>query len=91
MNFTKRAFLKASSTVLATIPLSASRLGASASTQSVLTSTSIDNITHYIKSINAAVRHKRIAKKQSLEKRHNIAALILEPGAAIYYLSGVLW
>jgi hypothetical protein len=63
MNLTKRAFLKASGAALATIPLSASRLADLASAQTALKSTAIDNNTQDIKSINAAERHKLIAKK----------------------------
>jgi Xaa-Pro dipeptidase len=51
----------------------------------------MDNITLSVKPISAAERHKRIAKAQSLLKQHNIAALILEPGAAMDYFSGIQW
>jgi Xaa-Pro dipeptidase len=91
MKLTKRAFLKASGAALATLPLSASTLAASGSVKPASTSSALGNITQGVKPISAAERHKRIAKAQSLMKQHNIAALILEPGAAMDYFSGIQW
>lgn len=91
MNFTKRAFLKASGAALATLPLSTSTLAAAANTQTASTTDSLSNITHGMKPISAAERYTRIAKAQRLMKQHNIAALILEPGAAMDYFSGIQW
>ena len=91
MNLTKRAFLKASGAAFATLPLSASTMAASASAKAISTSGSLSNITLTTKSISAAERSARIAKAQRLMQQHNIAALILEPGAAMDYFSGIQW
>jgi Xaa-Pro dipeptidase len=89
MNISKRAFLKASSAALATLPLST--LAASASAQVTSMTQSLSNITLDVKPITAAERSARIAKAQNLMQQHNIAALILEPGAAMDYFSGIQW
>jgi Xaa-Pro dipeptidase len=91
MNLNKRSFLKASAAVLASLPL-ATAVAASSSISSATSSPEgLRNITGNVVAISAKERVARIAKAQKLMRKHDIAALILEPGAAMDYFSGIQW
>jgi Xaa-Pro dipeptidase len=93
MKLSKRAFLKASGAALATLPLTGKALSSETPAKPLTPSTSkvLRAITQGMQAISAKERIKRIAKAQGLMKQYNIAALILEPGAAMDYFSGIQW
>ncbi|SEK42937.1 Xaa-Pro dipeptidase [Colwellia chukchiensis] len=97
MNISKRNFLKASTASMATLAVTGASLhssalaasnNASANTSQV---SGLKNITGSVSAITSAERYQRIAKAQKLMQQLDIAALILEPGAAMDYFSGVQW
>jgi Xaa-Pro dipeptidase len=90
MNLTKRAFLKAGGAAIAALPLSHSVLAANTGT-SAAKSLELKNVTGNAFAISKAERETRIAKAQQLMQKHDIAAMILEPGAAMDYFSGIQW
>ncbi|WP_372340921.1 M24 family metallopeptidase [Paraglaciecola sp.] len=87
----KRQFLKVSGAAIAS--LSIRPVMASGETQTLQNQREnvLRSITDTVKPITVAERQKRIAKAQSLMVKHNIAALILEPGAAMDYFTGIQW
>jgi Xaa-Pro dipeptidase len=90
MELNKRQFLIASGAALATLPLSQ---GVMASSKAV-TSDETRELKSLIKDvipISVKERKARIAKAQQLMQKHNIAAMVLEPGAAMDYFSGIQW
>jgi Xaa-Pro dipeptidase len=102
MEFNKRQFLKASGAALAAIPLSHAAVASTATTNNVGNNAgksagkSVDNsalksLTENVIPISVEERKARIAKAQQLMQKHNIAAMILEPGAAMDYFSGIQW
>ncbi|WP_414828200.1 M24 family metallopeptidase [Alteromonas sp. H39] len=51
----------------------------------------LTDITGTVKPVNAKEREARIGKAQTLMKTHDIDALVIEPGAAMDYFSGIQW
>jgi len=89
MNISKRDFLKASGASL--IALSATSQ-ANSNTPSVSNyKNSLANITTTVVAITPAERKARIINAQKLMQHSNIAALVLEPGAAMDYFTGIQW
>ncbi len=98
MNISKRAFLKASGASLATVAVAGQTL-----TSSVLAkpndphneaknkNSTLKPITNTVKGISKAERLERISHAQKLMQQLDISALILEPGAAMDYFSGIQW
>ena len=84
----KRDFLKFTGASLALTPL-ASMAAGSDSGKNV--TESLSNITGSVTPISVAERKARIEKAQQLMKQHNMAALLIEPGAAMDYFSGIQW
>ena len=95
MEINKRQFLKLGSMSLAgaaLTPLSLRAAGESAATTTTNTYTpALQNITGSAKPITLDERKARIAKAQKLMAEHNIAAIVLEPGAAMDYFTGIQW
>ena len=95
MNITKRAFLKASGASLASLSIASSALAGSnhADNESPAKSTTkkLAPITGSVKPISKTERLQRIAKAQKLMQQLDIAAMVLEPGAAMDYFSGIQW
>lgn len=95
MNITKRAFLKASGASLASLSIASSALAGSNhadnENQAKNTTKKLVPITGSVKPISKAERLQRIAKAQKLMQQLDIAALVLEPGAAMDYFSGIQW
>ncbi len=95
MNITKRAFLKASGASLASLSITSSALAGSnhADNESSAKKTTkkLAPITGSVKPISKAERLQRIAKAQKLMQQLDIAAMVLEPGAAMDYFSGIQW
>ncbi len=90
MNMNKRAFLKASGASIAALSVSSAALASSDKTSTSNNST-LKNITKSVSAITSAERESRIQKAQNLMQKMNISALIIEPGAAMDYFSGIQW
>jgi Xaa-Pro dipeptidase len=90
MNMNKRAFLKASGASIAALSVSSAALASSDKTSTSNNST-LKNITKSVSAITSAERESRIKKAQKLMQQMNISALIIEPGAAMDYFSGIQW
>jgi Xaa-Pro dipeptidase len=90
MELNKRQFLIASGATLAALPL---RQGAMASTTTVnsVESSELKSLVKDVKPISVPERKTRIAKAQQLMQKHNVAAMILEPGPAMDYFTGIQW
>lgn len=94
MTITKRHFLKASGAALASLSLSTSAHGRSATSDSTakpVSSAELKNITSKVTPISAQERSARIAKAQQLMEQLNIDAMVIEPGATMDYFSGIQW
>jgi len=95
MNLTKRNLLKASGASLASLSIASSLnsnvLAASTKDNSPASAGSLNNITTSSQAITAQERLSRISKAQALMQRQNMAAIMIEPGAAMDYFSGVQW
>ena len=99
MKISKRNFLKASSASVATMAMASQTLTSTSianplSSQSTFgksQSSTLKPITNNIKGISPAERLKRISQAQKLMQALDISALILEPGAAMDYFSGIQW
>lgn len=91
MEFTKRQFLLASSAALASLPLSGYAAPSSTTASGNTGDSELKNLTKKVIPISAKERQARIKKAQQLMHRHSIAAMILEPGAAMDYFSGIQW
>jgi Xaa-Pro dipeptidase len=90
MEFNKRQFLKASGAALAILPLSQATIAANSAKQPI-NNTPLKNLTANVQPISVQERENRVVKAQQLMQQHNIAAMILEPGAAMDYFSGIQW
>jgi Xaa-Pro dipeptidase len=90
MNMNKRAFLKASGASIAALSVSSAAL-ASSNKSNVLNNDTLKNITKNVSAITSTERENRIKKAQKLMQQMNISALIIEPGAAMDYFSGIQW
>ncbi|MGB0936231.1 MAG: M24 family metallopeptidase [Colwellia sp.] len=81
----KRSFLKSSMAAIAgasVIPLSYAQSSSMAS---------LPNVKMDISAISIKERQARLAKAQKLMALHNISALVIEPGAAMVYFTGIKW
>jgi len=92
MQTSKRRFLKlsAAATVLAS-PISIAKASGEQQYDQKSDSTSLSSITDGITPISAAERIARIEKAQALMINHKIDAIILEPGSAMLYFTGISW
>jgi Xaa-Pro dipeptidase len=90
MNMNKRAFLKASGASLAALSVTSTALASSSKTTQSNNDT-LKNITNNVSAITSIERESRIKKAQKLMQQMNISALIIEPGAAMDYFSGIQW
>jgi Xaa-Pro dipeptidase len=90
MNMNKRAFLKASGASIAALSVSSTAL-ASSNKSSLSNNDTLKNITKSVLPITPVEREDRIKKAQKLMQQMNISALIIEPGAAMDYFSGIQW
>ena len=87
MTIGKREFLKLSgATAAAGVLLSACNDKANGKAPM-----SLSDITHDVQPITVEERLSRIAKAQSLMAENDIAAIIVEPGSAMLYFSGISW
>lgn len=86
----KRAFLKFTGAGLAVAPM-ASFAQQDTAKKPFYTDTKIADITASVSPVTAKERHARIAKAQQLMAKNDMAAIILEPGAAMDYFTGIQW
>ena len=99
MKISKRAFLKASGASIATLTIAGQTLSSSAQALSANDqhdgsknqATALKPITTTVSAISATERLMRIHQAQKLMQQLDISALILEPGAAMDYFSGIQW
>jgi len=92
MTITKRNFLKASGASIAALAVGNQALASSNASTPITTSIGgLKNITTDVSAITVNERKARIEKAQSLMKKMDITAIVLEPGAAMDYFSGVQW
>ncbi|MEP7702533.1 Xaa-Pro peptidase family protein [Paraglaciecola sp. 25GB23A] len=91
MSINKRQFLKIGGAAVASLSLSPALAAGSTSKPISSGSSALKNIIGDVLPISPDERKARIAKAQRLMVEHNIAALILEPGAAMDYFSGIQW
>ncbi|MEM7419176.1 MAG: aminopeptidase P family N-terminal domain-containing protein [Pseudomonadota bacterium] len=87
----KRHFLKLAGAATALMPMAAMARTSNVDTTAQPDFNSLNNIIGDSAPISVEERRARIEKAQSLMKEHNIAAILLEPGAAMDYFSGVQW
>ena len=87
----KRHFLKLAGAATALMPMAAMARTSNVDTTTQPDFNSLNNIIGDSAPISVEERRARIDKAQSLMKEHNIAAILLEPGAAMDYFSGVQW
>ncbi|QJR79981.1 aminopeptidase P family protein [Alteromonas pelagimontana] len=85
----KRTFIKFSGLGLATIALPSMAQRKAGSTSSA--GSQLTDITGSTTPISATERQQRIKRAQQLMRNHGIAAVVLEPGAAMDYFSGIQW
>lgn len=90
MELNKRQFLIASGAALAALPLGQGAMASTTTAKSV-ENKDLKSLTNNVKPISVKERKARIAKAQQLMQKHHIAAMILEPGAAMDYFSGIQW
>ncbi len=92
MTLSRRALLQVASAGSAAALLSQHSLGANAGKHSGTAShTGLQNITADTQAITATEHQQRIAKAQALMQHLNIDALLLEPGSAMAYFTGIQW
>jgi len=90
MIMNKRAFLKASGASIAALSVTSTTL-ASPTPKAMPNINKLKNITTGVSAITSIERESRIKKAQQLMQKMNISALIIEPGAAMDYFSGIQW
>lgn len=88
--FSKRQFLKGSALLAAATlaPQLAPRVQAAASAAA---SKGLSDITGGVTAISVQEREARIERAQQLMRQHEIDAIVLEPGAAMLYFTGIKW
>lgn len=91
MILTKRNFLKASGAAIASLSVSSTGFAQTKMQPSSKNSRLLTDITQNISAITPDERKLRLKKAQKLMQQNNIAALILEPGPAMNYFSGIVW
>jgi Xaa-Pro dipeptidase len=91
MKLTKRAFLKASGAALITATAAKQVFASSSDNKAQSSLSPLENITGNVSPITVNERINRIKKAQQLMQQRNISALILEPGAAMDYFTGIQW
>ena len=87
----KRHFLKLAGAATALMPMAAMARTSNVDTTTQPDFNSLNNIIGDSAPITVEERRARIEKAQALMKAHNIAAILIEPGAAMDYFSGIQW
>lgn len=87
----KREFLKITGAGLALSPLAALAAGSNSKQAEDSSLDGLSAITSNVSAISVQERQARIEKAQALMKQHGMAAMLIEPGAAMDYFSGIQW
>ena len=87
----KRHFLKLAGVSFALAPVASMAAISQTNTTDINNLSGLSDITANAKPITMEERKARIEKAQSLMKGQNIAAILVEPGAAMDYFSGIKW
>ncbi len=87
----KRHFLKLAGASIALAPMASMAALDKTNTASLSDIDGLTDITSNAKPITVKERRARIEKAQLLMKAQNIAAILIEPGAAMDYFSGIKW
>lgn len=87
----KRDFLRFSSVGLTAMSLPAVAFGNENPDQDFPVDARLSDITGSVSPITVSEREQRIEKAQALMTQHDIKAIVLEPGAAMDYFSGIQW
>ena len=82
----KRTFLRLASLSAASVALPTSVLAATPSSK-----TAMPNVAMDVAPISVSERRERLKKAQKLMARHDMAAIVLEPGPAMDYFTGIQW
>ena len=91
MSFNKRNFLKLSCAAGVGSFISIANASSVAMPKASTSTLGLKNITKDAKPITVEERQSRIKKAQGLMHKNNIAAIILEPGSAMEYFTGIQW
>ena len=91
MTISKRQFLKTASAAIATLPLVGQAFASESETKTKAKTHVLKDLTAGIQPISASERRERIIKAQSLMQQNNIHAMLLEPGPAMDYFTGIQW
>lgn len=87
----KRHFLKLAGASIALAPMASMAALDKTNTAGLNDINVLTDITASAKPITVEERRARIEKAQSLMKAQDIAAILIEPGAAMEYFSGIKW
>ncbi|GAA0368093.1 metallopeptidase MdpA [Bowmanella denitrificans] len=92
MQFTKRRFLQVSAGALGALPFASLSVAAEQPKQ-VATQplAELTDLTGEVKAISTKERLERIAKAKRLMQQHKLSAIVLEPGPAMDYFTGIQW
>ena len=82
----KRTFLRLASLSAASVALPTSVLAATSSSK-----TAMPNVAMDVAPISVSERRERLKKAQKLMAQHDMAAIVLEPGPAMDYFTGIQW
>lgn len=82
----KRTFLRLASLSAASVALPTSVLAATPSSK-----TAMPNVAMDVAPISVSERRERLKKAQKLMAQHDMAAIVLEPGPAMDYFTGIQW
>jgi Xaa-Pro dipeptidase len=93
MEFNKRRFLKASGAALSALLLSHAVFASTPTPVATNNAkdSALKSLTANVTPISVKERIARISIAQQLMQKNNIAAMILEPGAAMDYFTGIQW
>jgi Xaa-Pro dipeptidase len=87
----KRQFLKMTGAGLALSPVAALATGSTSKQAEAAGLDGLSAITSNVSAISVQERQARIEKAQALMKQQGMAAMLIEPGAAMDYFSGIQW
>lgn len=91
MTITKRQFLKTAGAALATLPIAGQALASENTNNPSAKAPALKDLTVGVKPISANERRERISKAQTLMQQNKINAMLLEPGPAMDYFTGIQW
>ena len=87
----KRSFLKATGMGIASLAATPIALAGATTNPTTSANSAMPKINMDVSAISVAERKARIAKAQSLMQQTGLDAIVLEPGAAMDYFSGIQW